>query len=373
MNVIQKNCYKSRRVLLGSWPIYEIAKARTVSGKLVELPNASEAFEILEAASPRPARCMLPEKRDWPVVPEIEGSVIVPCYNASKYVVECIESVLGQKTSRSFEVIAIDDGSTDETGALLDDLAAKDARVRVIHQRNRGFSGSRNAGISLARGGVLLFVDSDDILEPDALESLMRWYDKGGCDFVTASYSIMSEDGTKVAPLSHRRSHGAPWARVYSREVWRNLEFPEGFWFEDTVQAYCINSRFRERYIDQALYRYRSNGEGISAKCASFKKGLDTFWIVDEMLKWCHDLDIAFDQRLFDQTVRQLGPLMNLRTAALDKREKMALFSACCELLASVPEFVAIQSTSMGGRWDDLLYSLRTRNYGLWELVVAVL
>ena len=155
MNVTQKICYKARRVLLGSRPIYEIAKARTVSGKLVELPNASEAFEILEAASPRPARCMLPEKRDWPVVPEIEGSVIVPCYNASKYVVECIESVLGQKTSRSFEVIAIDDGSTDETGALLDSLA-KDARVRVIHQGNRGFSGSRNTGISLARGGAII-------------------------------------------------------------------------------------------------------------------------------------------------------------------------------------------------------------------------
>ena len=220
---------------------------------------------------------------------------------------------------------------------------------------------------------MLLFVDSDDILESDAFELLMKEYDKGGCDFVTGSYSTMSEDGSKVAPLSQRRSQGAPWARVYSREVWRNLEFPEGFWFEDTVQAYCINSRFREHYIDQVLYRYRSNDEGISAKCAHFKKGLDTFWVVDEMLKWCRDLGIAFDQRLFDQTVRQLGPLMDLRTAALDKREKLALFSACCELLASVPEFVAIQSTSMGGRWDDLLYSLRTRNYGLWKLVVAVL
>lgn len=153
MNVTQKICYKARRVSLGLTPIYGIAKKRAVSSKLVELPNASEACKILEAASPRPAQCMLPKKRDWPVVPEVEGSVIVPCYNASKYVVECVESVLGQKTNRSFEVIAIDDGSTDETGALLDGLAAKDARVRVIHQRNHDFSGSRNTGISLARGG----------------------------------------------------------------------------------------------------------------------------------------------------------------------------------------------------------------------------
>ena len=153
MNVIQKICYKARKVSLGLRPIYDIAKERAVSSKLVELPNASVAFETLEAASPRPARCMLPKKRDWPTVPEVEGSVIVPCYNASKYVVECVESLLGQKTNRSFEIITIDDGSTDETGALLDGLAAKDARVRVIHQGNRGFSGSRNAGISLVRGG----------------------------------------------------------------------------------------------------------------------------------------------------------------------------------------------------------------------------
>lgn len=139
-----------------------------------------------------------PQRGGWPSVPEVEVSIIVPCYNASKYITGCIESILTQKGDHAFEVIAVDDGSTDDTGALLDSVAAQDERLRVVHQANRGFSGARNIGISLARGGLFLFVDSDDELEPEALDVLMAAYAEGKCDFVTASYSEMSEDGTMV-------------------------------------------------------------------------------------------------------------------------------------------------------------------------------
>ena len=200
----------------------------------------------------------------------------------------------------------------------------------------------------------------------------MAVYDEGGCDYVTASYSEMSEDGLKVTPLAGRRIHGAPWSRAYSREVWRDIEFPEGFWFEDTVQRYCIDSRFRERYVDRPLYRYRSNGDGISAKCSKSKKGLDTFWVVEEMLCWCRELGVEFDQKLLDQTLHQLGPLVRDRTTALDAREKEALFVASCGLLDSIPEFAGMHA-SKGGRWDDLLLSLQSRNYRLWKLAVSAL
>lgn len=177
----------------------------------------------------------------------------------------------------------------------------------------------------------------------------------------TASCSKMSEDGLKVAPLAGRRIHGAPWSRAYSREVWRDLEFPEGFWFEDTVQRYCIDTRFRGRYVNRCLYRYRGNGDGISARCSKFKKGLDTFWVVEEMVRWCRELEVEFDRGLFDRALHQLGPLIRDRTAALDGREKEALFVASCELLDSIPEFAGMHA-SKGGRWDDLLLSLRSMN-----------
>lgn len=372
MVYVKKAGNKARRLLARVPIIYSAFRKRAVSARSNDLPSSAEALEILRLASPRPPRCELPRCRDWPIVPEVEGTFIVPCYNAAAFLDECIESILEQRTERTFEVIAIDDGSTDNTGLILERFAARDERLRVVHQENRGFSGARNTGISLARGGVFLFVDSDDTLEPDAFEVLMSAYDEGGCDFVTANFSYMSQGGTRVIPSSSPRTHGAPWSRVYSREIWRNLEFPEGFWFEDTVHEYCISSMYKEHYVEQPLYRYRKNGKGISMSCVAFKKGLDTFWVVGEMLEWCRDLGVRFDQALFDQTVRQLGPLMRYRTAALERPEKEALFVACCDLLASVPEFGGLSCT-MGGRWDDLLLSLRTRNFQLWKLAVFTL
>lgn len=372
MVVAKKVGCKVAKILARMRPIYCMARACAISHKRDDLPDSLEAIAILQAASPRPPHCELPATRGWPSVPEVEVSIIVPCYNASKYITGCIESILTQKGDHAFEVIAVDDGSTDDTGALLDSVAAQDERLRVVHQANRGFSGARNIGISLARGGLFLFVDSDDELEPEALDVLMAAYAEGKCDFVTASYSEMSEDGTMVKPLPVVRTHGAPWGRVYSREIWRKLEFPEGFWFEDTVQGYCISPTYREKYVGKALYRYRINRSGISSKCMETKKGLDTFWVVDEMIVWCRELGIEFNQGLFDRTLRQLGPLMRDRTLALDSRERAALFVASCELVSSIPEFADMEA-GMGGRWNDLLLSLRLRNYQLWRLAVSAL
>lgn len=138
MGYVKKVRNKARKLLARNPAVYCLAKRLDVSGDVYNLPDATKAREILGAASPRPPRCMLPRYRDWPSTPEVEGSVIVPCYNASAFLDECIESILGQRTDRSFEVIAVDDGSTDDTGRILDRFAARDDRLRVVHQENRG-------------------------------------------------------------------------------------------------------------------------------------------------------------------------------------------------------------------------------------------
>ena len=99
--------------------------------------------------------------------PEI--SVIVPVYRVEKYLNDCIDSILAQ-TFTDFELILVDDGSPDGCPALCDVAAAKDSRIRVIHQKNRGLSGARNAGLDAAEGEWIAFVDSDDMLLPQALE-----------------------------------------------------------------------------------------------------------------------------------------------------------------------------------------------------------
>ena len=100
-------------------------------------------------------------------------SIIVPVYNAERTVGRCIESILNQEY-RDFELLLVNDGSTDASGSLCDGYAAKDSRIRVIHKKNAGVSAARNTALDLAQGTYLQFLDSDDWLTPDATSSLVR-------------------------------------------------------------------------------------------------------------------------------------------------------------------------------------------------------
>ena len=100
-------------------------------------------------------------------------SVVIPVYNVEKYLQECVDSVLNQ-TLKEFELIAVDDGSTDHSGAILDEYQEKDSRITVIHKENGGLSSARNAGLDIAKGEWIAFVDSDDWVSPETYEEMMR-------------------------------------------------------------------------------------------------------------------------------------------------------------------------------------------------------
>ena len=107
-------------------------------------------------------------------------SVIVPVYRVEEYLERCVKSILSQ-TYKNLEVILVDDGSPDQCPAICDACAEKDARVKVIHQENKGLSGARNAGIDAASGEYLAFVDSDDYVSPHFIEELYQLLQDTGC------------------------------------------------------------------------------------------------------------------------------------------------------------------------------------------------
>lgn len=121
-------------------------------------------------------------------------SVIVPAYNVSKYLPKCLDSILAQ-TFSDFELIVVDDGSTDESPSICDAYAEKDPRVRVIHKQNGGLSDARNAGLDIAQGTYIYFADSDDYLMPELLEKGYEQFQKG-CDVVAINNIVEELDGT---------------------------------------------------------------------------------------------------------------------------------------------------------------------------------
>lgn len=125
-----------------------------------------------------------------------ELSIIVPVYKVEKYLHKCIDSILNQ-TFRDFELILIDDGSPDNCGAICDEYAAKDGRIKVIHQENAGVSAARNAGLDIATGTYLGFVDSDDWIEPEMYEKLVDAIRENNRDVAICGVSYVHENSER--------------------------------------------------------------------------------------------------------------------------------------------------------------------------------
>lgn len=133
-----------------------------------------------------------------------EVSIIIPVYNAEKYLRRCIESISGQ-TFRKYEVILVDDGSTDKSPSICDEYASEDIRINVIHKANGGVSSARNAGIAIAKGKYITFIDSDDWVEPEYLQEMLKAADDT-CELVVSGIVCDYEDGTsKYCKLDDRR------------------------------------------------------------------------------------------------------------------------------------------------------------------------
>ena len=188
-------------------------------------------------------------------------SVIVPVYKVEDCLPACAESLLGQ-TFSDFELIFVDDGSPDGCGALCDGYAARDARVKVIHQKNGGLSAARNSGLDIARGGAIAFVDSDDVVAADYLEKLHAALEETGADMAVCAVEDVDDAG---APLRERvftapeeagvfpgrdllkRFFGpsstyytVAWNKLYRRKLWEGLRYPDGRIHEDDAVAHLL-------------------------------------------------------------------------------------------------------------------------------------
>jgi len=163
-------------------------------------------------------------------------SVVVPVYNVAGYLQECIESIQLQSVD-DVEIVAVDDGSTDDSSAILAELAARDGRLRVVTQANQGLGAARNAGVDHATGEFLWFVDSDDRLVPGAIATMLATITTTGSDLATGNVSrligdeqsptrFVAETFARTRLRTHIRrfplliNDRVAWNKVYRRSFW---------------------------------------------------------------------------------------------------------------------------------------------------------
>ena len=158
-------------------------------------------------------------------MPAPDVSIVVPVYNTEPYLRKCIESIINQ-TFRNIEIIAVNDGSTDNSGGVLSDYASIDNRITVINQRNQGLSAARNAGMKIAKGEYIMFIDSDDWVAPDTCEKAICAAESVSADIVIWTYIREYPSHSRKTELFDMRP--TTWSGVKKNDVFCQLVGPHG-------------------------------------------------------------------------------------------------------------------------------------------------
>ena len=211
-------------------------------------------------------------------------SVVVPVYNVEKFLKRCVDSIIAQ-SYRNLEIILVDDGATDSSGAICDEFQTKDARIKVIHQKNGGLSAARNAGLRAAVGEYLAFVDADDYIAEDMYSAMIEALEKYDLDIIICSSyrdkngEITGDQGNGSIKIMHHDEvllramddyEASAWNKVYKKALWNNLEFPVGRLFEDTAVSYLYFDKAQKiGFLNRAFYYYVKNTNSITQ--TSFK------------------------------------------------------------------------------------------------------
>lgn len=242
-------------------------------------------------------------------------SIIVPIYNVESYLTKCIESIINQ-TYKKLEIILVDDGSPDNCGRICDDYAKKDNRVVVIHKQNGGLSDARNAGIEIMKGQYVGFVDSDDWIEPDMYEILLRNLKKFNAEmsFGGVADDLVTDGGVTTVKVSDYGKEPfaeserdamkryfcgswAAWDKLYKAELFEDVRYPVGEINEDEAIVLQLLSKCnRVCYTNQIFYHYmkRENSKSITSTGWNRKK-----------LAWCDhcEKNMFFTMKNYEELV----------------------------------------------------------------------
>lgn len=311
---------------------------------------------------------------------EIELSIIMPAYNVEKYIVESIKSIVNQKSKYEYELIVVNDGSTDETENII--KAIDDEHIVLINQDNQGLSGARNTGLNNAKGKYVFFIDSDDVMEQNSIDLMMDAIIKNDADISIGGYYLFYDDSNlkqimkgidKVVednPNEIIYNPGFAWGKVYKRELFYNVRFPLGAWFEDTIICSVIYRKCKKMAkISDCVYGYRQNWNGISKQSKKSYKVLDHIWVMEDAIEQAHNNGIEDDEYLYALCFGHFSSIMSKRMIYLDEETKKNAFIVACDIMRKMEKN---KGYNKKGIEKDINRAFETGNYKLWKLASFV-
>lgn len=269
-----------------------------------------------------------------------KASIIVPIYNMEKYLARCIQSILGQ-TYANYEVILVDDGSSDNSLSICESYAQKDSRIKVIHQENLGQSMARNTGLTNVTGDYIVFVDPDDYVDKNLLRDALSVLENEQADMVAFSYQLMK--GRKRGGIVHRsyctdteyiketclyRIGWEMWNKVYRRAVWNQVYFdPE---VRSTTDLYIIPEVMRNVKkavsIPGVYYFWEREAHGSLVQT---RKSNSYYWEYMDWSRYPKFITVKEQYQRLLGAYRHIGALRalckNVKDRRLDDRQKLEL------------------------------------------------
>ena len=270
---------------------------------------------------------------------EYNLQIIIPMYNAQKYIKQCIDSVLNQETDYTYVIYLVDDGSTDGTIEFVTNTF-QDERIQIIRQKNSGTASARNAAMKALVADYIMFIDADDMLKKGAINSLLHTAYEKEADIVEGGYELFRKKVIKQVAHDNMdvnepcgKLWGFSWAKVISANLFKDFMFPDDYWYEDTFIAYLIYTRCKHAVtIQDVVYSYRNNRKGFSRIRGRDKKMLDAFWIINLVIDELVRREIPFSQSIYEQLLVSIST-SSKRIMCLETDLRRCVLAAYCELL----------------------------------------
>lgn len=275
-------------------------------------------------------------------------SVIVPVYNVENYLKNCLESIINQ-TYKNIEILLIDDGSTDNSGEICNQISNQDVRIKVYHKRNGGLSSARNYGLKKAIGKYITFIDSDDDIEIDYIEYLYYLIKKYKVDMSVCAYKVifgnkiinlgknyLEKNLTKIECLSkllcEKGITVSACAKLYKKSLFQGIKFPEGKLCEDNGTTYKLIDQCEFiAYGEKPKYNYYKRNNSIMTSNFKINK-LDLIELSDEMCDYLEKYDELRDEVQKKRFHCRISILRQISESQNDKEYKPLINSLCQEI-----------------------------------------
>lgn len=298
-------------------------------------------------------------------------SVIIPVYNTEKYLDECLKSVLNQNMSGTMQIIVIDDGSTDKSPDILNryesyPFPVGGMELKVVHKENGGLSSARNAGLELAEGRYVFFLDSDDILTSDCIRKCVVAAKANDADFVQVQYARKMGDklkkldsirtGTYMEYSDMCQIPGFATMKLFRRELFDHIDFPEDYWFEDTIIHLNVFPKCKKGVvISETGYIYHQNDSGITQTRDGQARSLETVQVISKL-----KLKENYPEGYMDEILCHFGKLSYDRIKYLPEQTIKATFLLMCKIVETIDQ-------KPSDNYADFYEAFLKLDYGIWK------